>query len=243
MADLTQVRLTGGPMEGRGLYNANSALQASGGTIGLPLLKEAAAEIAIGDDERPIVLADYGSSEGRNSLVPMRAAIHVLRERFGSDRAIVVTHTDLPANDFSNLFEVVDNSAESYAQDDRNVFPSAVGRSFFCALLPPAHVDLGWSSYAAQWLSRTPALNPGHIFSRSAEGNIGEVFARQAKEDWETFLALRSIEMRAGGLVVVVRLPSTRLECILRPSSLTAPTTYWRRCSRKARSRPVNGSA
>lgn len=81
---------------------------------------------------------------------------------------IVVTHTDLPANDFSNLFEVIDTSAESYARDDGNVFPSAVGRSFFRPVLPQSHVDLGWSSYAAMWLSRTPAPNPGHVFARSA---------------------------------------------------------------------------
>ena len=41
-----------GPMEGRGVYNANSALQATGGTVGLPLLEQAAAEIAPSDDDR-----------------------------------------------------------------------------------------------------------------------------------------------------------------------------------------------
>jgi hypothetical protein len=69
-------------------------------------LEQAAAEIAIPDDTRPIAVADYGCSEGRNSLAPLRAASRVLRERFGPDRAITVTHTDLPANDFSSLVSV-----------------------------------------------------------------------------------------------------------------------------------------
>jgi hypothetical protein len=192
------------PMEGRGAYNANSALQAAGGAVGVPLMEAAAASIAIDEGDRPVVCADYGSSEGRNSLVPLGAAVRVLRRRFGPERAIIVAHTDLPGNDFSTLFEVVDSSAESYARDDKNVFPSAIGRSFFLPLLPPGHVDLGWSSYAAQWLSRNPATLPGHIFARASKGEAASAFARQAKTDWETFLSLRAKELRRGGRLVVI---------------------------------------
>src|SRR5579871_674544 len=192
------------PMEGRGVYNANSALQAQGGLLGLQLLEKAAAEIAPYDGSTAIVIADYGSSEGRNSLAPMRAAIRILRERFGPERPIVVTHTDLPANDFSSLFELVETSPESYARDDDNVFPVAVGRSFFRRVLPSAHVDLGWSSYAAMWLSRIPCPNPGHVFARAARGAVGDAFARQGREDWEAFLTVRSQELRLGGRLIVV---------------------------------------
>jgi hypothetical protein len=192
------------PMEGRGGYNANSALQAAGGAVGVPLIEEAAASIAIAESDRPIVLADYGSSEGRNSLAPLSAAVRVLRRRFGPDRAIIVAHTDLPGNDFSTLFEVVDSSAESYARDDKKVFPSAIGRSFFLPVLPPGHVDLGWSSYAAQWLSQNPAPLPGHIFARAATGEAAVAFARQARKDWETFVTLRAEELRRGGRLVVI---------------------------------------
>jgi SAM dependent carboxyl methyltransferase len=191
-------------MEGRGVYNASSALQATGGSIGLPLFEEAAAEIAIADDNRPIVLADYGSSEGGNSLTPLRAAIRVLRERFGPERAITAIHIDLPANDFSSLFEVVDGSTDSYLRADNNVFPSAVGRSFFRAVLPPSHVDLGWSSYAAQWLSRVPASIAGQIFAQSANGDLATAFAPQGAADWRAFLALRSKELRPGGRLIVI---------------------------------------
>ncbi len=191
-------------MEGCGAYNANSALQASGVAIGLPLFKEAAGEIAIGDRDDPIVIADYGSSEGMNSLAPIRAAIGALRGRVGPDRAIVVAHTDLPGNDFSTLFEVVDKAIGSYARDDSNVFSSAVGRSFYRSVLPPNYVDLSWSSYAAQWLSRAPTSIPDHFYIQRSTGEVRAAFARQAKEDWETFLSLRARELRSGGRLVVV---------------------------------------
>jgi hypothetical protein len=93
-------------MEGKGFYNKNASIPAAGGLLALPLLEQAAQLIELDDSDRPIVIADYGSSEGKNSLDPMRAAIAVLRARAGLERPIFVYHTDLPANDFNSLFEV-----------------------------------------------------------------------------------------------------------------------------------------
>ena len=84
--------------------------------------------------DRPIVIADYGSCEGKNSLAPMRAAIAVLRARAGQRRPIFVYHTDLPANDFSTMFEMLESDPDSYVRGERNVFPSAIGRLFYHAL-------------------------------------------------------------------------------------------------------------
>ena len=90
----------------------------------------------------------------------MRAAIAVLRARVGAQRPIVVYHTDLPANDFSTLFEVLESDPASYLREEHSVFPLAIGRSFYRPILPPSHVDLAWSSYAAVWLSRIPPPDP-----------------------------------------------------------------------------------
>src|SRR5215469_9632373 len=149
-----------GVMEGKGFYNEYAAIPASGSALALPLLEEAARQISLDSSDRPIVIADYGSSQGKNSLAPMRAAIAVLRARVGTQRPIVVYHTDLPANDFSTLFEVLESDPASYLQDEHSVFPSAIGRSFYRPILPPSHVDLAWSSYAAVWLSRIPPPDP-----------------------------------------------------------------------------------
>jgi len=194
-------------MEGKGFYNKNAAIPAAGGALALPLLEEAARLILLDDGDRPIVIADYGSSEGKNSLAPMRAAIAVLRARAGLQRPIFVYHTDLPANDFNSLFEVLETDPASYARGEPNVFPSAIGRSFYDRVLPANHVDLAWSSYAAVWLSQIPCQIPDHFFIPCSTGAVRAKFERQAASDWEAFLTLRATELRPGGRLVVA-LPS-----------------------------------
>jgi len=58
-------------MEGAGFYNRNSNLQAAGIELALPFLMEAVHAIPT-DGQGPLVIADYGSSQGRNSMRPMR---------------------------------------------------------------------------------------------------------------------------------------------------------------------------
>jgi len=89
-------------MEGKGFYNRNAAIPAAGGVLALPLLEQAARLINLETGDRPIVIADYGSSEGKNSLAPMRAAIAVLRTRAGYRRPIFVYHADLPYQSWSS---------------------------------------------------------------------------------------------------------------------------------------------
>jgi hypothetical protein len=192
-------------MEGQGAYNQNSGLQGLAAARAVPLLEQAARAVDPGPDDRPVQIADYGSSQGRNSLHPIRSAIAVLRNRFGSsERPIRVTHTDLPANDFSTLFETVFDAPDSYLRDQPNVFADAVGRSFYDPLLPPGQVSLGWSSHAVNWLSRVPALIPGHFHSLRAIGAAREAFDAQAAADWRTFLSLRAHELRPTGRLVIV---------------------------------------
>jgi SAM dependent carboxyl methyltransferase len=65
------------------------------------------------------------------------------------------------------------------------------------------YVDLGWSSYAAVWLSQIPVQIPDHFFIPCSTGSIRAEFDRQAARDWEAFLTLRAIELRAGARLVV----------------------------------------
>jgi SAM dependent carboxyl methyltransferase len=192
-----------GVMEGGGSYNRHAAIPAGGAMLALPMLTQAVESLTL-DGDRPVVIADYGSSQGKNSLAPMRAAIAGLRARVGRDRPIVVVHVDQESNDFNTLFKVLHGDPERYAPDDPNVFPSAIGRSFYKSVLPPDHVHLGWSSYAAVWLSRIPGPVPGHFVAIAASGEAGAAFERQAAEDWASFLALRVTELRPGGRLIVV---------------------------------------
>ena len=204
MAGQAQAIATHGVMEGGGSYNLYAKVPAGGAQLALPFLEEAARDLALEAEDRPLVIADYGSAQGKNSLAPMRAAIKALRARVGLTRPILVVHIDQAANDFNTLFGVLHNDPERYSIDDANVFPSAIGRSFYESIFPREYVHLGWSSYAAVWLSRIPAQIPGHFVALASTGEVRAAFDRQGAEDWKSFLSLRADELKAGGRLVVV---------------------------------------
>jgi hypothetical protein len=193
-----------GAMEAGGAYNRHASLPARGGALAVPHLVEAARLVSLDKIGGPIVIADYGSSQGRNSFAPMRAAITAVRGRVGAERPILVYHEDLPANDFNALFDALANDPQSYASNMASVFPCAIGRSFYDQVLPPDHVHLGWYSYAAMWLSRVPAQIPGHFFALASTGEARAAFLEQGARDWERFLSLRAAELKTGGRLIAV---------------------------------------
>jgi SAM dependent carboxyl methyltransferase len=195
---------THGVMEGGGSYNLYAKVPAGGGQLAMPFLEEAARNTTLEAEHGPLVIADYGSSQGKNSLVPMRAVIIALRARVGPSRPILVVHVDQAANDFNTLFGVLHSDPQRYSVDDPHVFPSAIGRSFYETVFPKGYVHLGWSSYAAVWLSRIPMAIPGHFVSLASTGTVRAAFDRQGAEDWRSFLSLRSDELKPGGRLVVV---------------------------------------
>ena len=204
MAETTEF-ITPAAMEGQGFYNRSSRIQAAGLAPAVPLIERAARMVPLPPEPQPIGIADYGSSQGRNSLLPLAAAIRVLRERVGTERAISVVHTDLPDNDFTVLFQTLNNDPNSYLRGDTAVFASAVGRSFYEQILPSNSVTLAWSSWAAHWLSRCPGTIPDQvqaIFSHDAPTRA--LFARQAADDWERFLTMRQRELSPNGRLVVL---------------------------------------
>src|SRR5262249_10836794 len=140
-------------------------LPAGGAALALPLLEKAIQNMKLDPHGRSVVIADYGSSQGKNSLAPMQFAIRNLRPRIGEDRPILIFHIDQPTNDFNSMFEVLATDPDRYVLHGSHLYPCAIGRSFYENVLPPESVHLGWSSYAAVWLSRIPTLIPGHFIS------------------------------------------------------------------------------
>jgi hypothetical protein len=192
-------------MEGHGAYNRSSRVQAAGSPPAVALLDKAARQVPLSIAPEQIVMVDYGSSEGHNSLVPVTVAMRILRERVGRERAISVVHTDLPGNDFGALFQTLASDPDSYLRDDSRVFASAIGRSFYEQILPDSTVTLGWSSWAVQWLSRVPALIPDQVqVAYSLDATVRSAFYQQAADDWRCFLVHRAAELRAGGRLIVL---------------------------------------
>ncbi len=193
------------PMEGHGAYNRQSRVQAAGLAPAVAWLEEAADVVPIPPNVEPLVVADYGASEGRNSILPIGAAAARLRARIGPTRPIEVVHTDLPDNDFSALFRALANDPDSYLNTDRTAFAYAVGRSYFEQILPSDSVTLGWSSWAVQWLSRAPTTIPDQVQAAySVDSEVRATFHAQAAVDWRAFLVARSRELTLGARLVIL---------------------------------------
>jgi SAM dependent carboxyl methyltransferase len=190
-------------MQGHGYYNAHSELQARSAQASDPVLDAALREVAI-PAAGPITLADFGSSQGRNSLRPMGRALSILTARAGAEQDFAVIHTDQPHNDFASLFTLLQESEDSYLRERPNVFAYAIGRSFYGPLFPAGTLTFGWSSIALHWLSRRPAIAPNHLWFDRGPPEVREAFATVAAEDWLSFLTHRAKELAPGGQLVLV---------------------------------------
>ena len=193
------------PIDAGEAYDRRSGVQAAGLIRAVELLERSAASVELPQSPRWILIADYGGSAGHGSLLPIGAAIKVIRPRVEPGRAIVVVHTDVAENDYSALFEMLVTDFHSYLHDDPAIFPSAVGRSLYQQVLPTGSVTLGWSSWAVHWLSKIPTPIPDHVqITYSRDEAARSAWARQAADDWITFLTARSRELAPGGRLVLL---------------------------------------
>lgn len=188
-------------------YTEASRLRAAGLAKAIAAFERAAEQVALPRAPQPIVIADYGAANGHNSLKPLSAAIAVLRRRTRHDHAILVAHTDIPRNDFAALFGTVADDPESYLHSDSATFTSAIGRSFYDQIVPSKTVTLGWTSWATQWLSRTPCEVPDHVHvSRSNDHAVRSAYSDRAALDWHNFVAFRGRELAPEGRLVALTL-------------------------------------
>lgn len=188
-------------MEGHGSYNAHSHPQHDAARSGIEQLAAAARGMPL-PGTGPVTIADYGASQGRNSLAPLAAAIDAARDAHGEALAVQVVHTDLPANDFSSLFQTVAGDPHTYLRP--GVYALAAGRSFYEQLLPSATVSLGWSSITVHWLSAAPTPMADGIWSPLAAPDVQAAWRAQSARDWRAFLDARGAELLPGARLVIV---------------------------------------
>lgn len=146
-------------------------------------------------------LADYGSSEGFNSMVTFNTVLEQFRN--SSNTPIMVFHTDTEENCWETLFKTINHSTESYKRL-KNVYFSAIGTSFYNQLFPSNSIHLGYSVTSFHHLSKIP--------QRTSELGmmIPEVRA-QLMEDLTLNLSYRINELAVGGYFVL-SLPVTKPE-------------------------------
>jgi hypothetical protein len=195
-------------MLGHGFYNKHSDEQAKANAYALPLIIEAISKIDLGQVGAEFRIADYGSAQGQNSLLPMKTAIAEIKELAAKsgrrDLPISVTHTDLPTNDWTTLFRTVLFSPDSYLAGESNAFCFASGTSIYRQIFPPNHIAFGYSAITEHWLSRKPCNIPGEIWSARATGTVRDTWAAQAKADWHAFLKHRALEMQPSARLLIV---------------------------------------
>jgi hypothetical protein len=81
-----------GVMEGKGAYNKYARAPAGGAAaVALPLWEKAVRCIDLDTGDQAVVIADYGSSQGKNSMVPIQRRCTISRTLL---RRPVVRHAD-----------------------------------------------------------------------------------------------------------------------------------------------------
>ncbi len=193
-------------MVGGGYYDANSSFQAKVAASGNSLLEQAAAALMVAPGCQATV-ADYGCSEGRNSMAIVGEALTLLAARGATDMAVL--HNDLPTNDWGTLAANL-AGPQSYLK----VFPAVralfAPHGFFERVTLPASITLGMSGSAAHWLSRQPTDTdmPRTLYRSDAPQDQLPKILAQAASDWESFLAARAEELQPGGVLLVQMLGS-----------------------------------
>jgi cyclopropane-fatty-acyl-phospholipid synthase len=189
-------------MEGHGFYNAHSELQARSAEESDHVLARALAAVAL--PTGAVTIADFGSSQGRNSMRQMAAVLDHVERRCGPGREVMIVHTDLPRSDFTSLFTMLDTAPDSYLRGRSHVFASAIGRSFYERLLPAGSLAFGWSSFAIHWMSALPLTLGAHIWPVAATQDENRALAAVAAADWRNFLRHRTEELAPGGQLVLM---------------------------------------
>ncbi|CAF3622561.1 unnamed protein product [Rotaria sp. Silwood1] len=180
-----------------GSYNENSDPQ-------LAIIHLMTPYIHLGIDELnvsslPLVIADFGSSHGRNSIIAMKIFIKYLQEKNKLVSLPLVVHNDLPTNNWTKLFQLL--------SEDKSYHGVANGYSFYQQCLPDNSLAMGFTASSLHWLSKIPFHIKNHCFHMYADNDQRRAYEQQAKLDFNSFIEHRSRELVSGG-VLVLSIPS-----------------------------------
>ena len=191
-------------MRGAGYYSAN--------TVGAKAVIDAAADLVLEAlksmplaGATPFAIADYGAADGGTSIDMMRKAVTRIRQS-APDRQITITYTDLPHNDFSVLFQLLQGLLPVHKDNplgqQPNVFTFGAGTTFYRQIFPDSTVSLGFSATAMHWLSKLPLQIADHPHAVGANPDEKKLLRKSALADWDTILLHRAREMMPGGKFV-----------------------------------------
>lgn len=144
-------------------------------------------------------VTDMGAADGGTSMGLWRRVLAHVRKR-APNRPIEIIYTDLPRNDFSQVFQRVHglSGEPSYLPEVDNVYVMASGTSFHDAIVPPDTLHLGFSATASHYVSSVPCNIPNHVHMVGSDGEARAAFEAQGARDWAGMLERRAAEMVPG---------------------------------------------
>jgi SAM-dependent methyltransferase len=190
-------------MKGAGYYSRATVGARDAINLAVPLITAAIDRMRLVDDGRPVRVADMGCADGGTSLGMWHQVLRHLRAAVPG-RPIEIVYTDLPRNDFSQLFRTIhgQTEAESYYGQIPDVYPFASGTSFHQPIVPPASLDLAFSATASHYISKAPVDIPDHVHMVGATGAVRQAWEEAGRVEWARMMALRARELASGGRLV-----------------------------------------
>ena len=158
-------------MKGAGYYSQATAGSRDVISVGSPVVKAALAAQDLANDHTPLVMTDMGAADGGTSLPMWTEVLSHLRTTL-PDRPLQLVYTDLPKNDFSQVFQIVHGLTDlpGYVDQIDNLYVMASATSFHHPIVPPGTLHLGSSATASHYVSETPAQIPDHVHMVGATG-------------------------------------------------------------------------
>ncbi|KAG9151131.1 hypothetical protein Leryth_002698 [Lithospermum erythrorhizon] len=200
-------------------YAANSILQHKTIMLTMPITEEAITSLYFNLNPCPasLKIADLGCSSGPNTLLVVSQLIKKIckiRRKTNkiSSPEIQIYLNDLPGNDFNSVFKSLSSFNEGMRNEVGsdlfgNCFFNGVPGSFYDRLFPINSLHFVHSSYSLMWLSQVPdgiEGNKGNICcSRRSPKCVVKAYFKQFQKDFSVFLKCRSVELVAGGYMVL----------------------------------------
>ncbi|MEJ6708281.1 MAG: hypothetical protein QNK92_05670 [Amylibacter sp.] len=144
-------------------------------------------------------VTDMGAADGGTSLDMWRRVLAQVRAQ-APDRPIEMIYTDLPRNDFSQVFQIVHGltGEATYLDEVSGVHVMASGTSFHEAIVPAGTLDLGFSATASHYITAVPSNIEDHVHMVGASGETRQAYEDKGAADWDNMLAQRGVEMKSG---------------------------------------------
>ncbi|KAE8315052.1 S-adenosyl-L-methionine-dependent methyltransferase [Aspergillus transmontanensis] len=174
-------------MRGAGFHNLNSQWQYRAVKECFKLLP-----VAVSQTDPDITIVDYGSSEGHNATIFLRALLQYMP---AVSKATIIFN-DTPANDYGSLISTFYASPLVASEPGSpRVLPLLAPRNYYDQVLPDALADIGVCLTSLHWVRcmqpiRETPLERSHV-------------AASAKEDLTCFLSMRHREIRREGILIV----------------------------------------